>query len=225
MMGLRKETVVEFRNGLKFFYIPGLFSVEHFLEQPYGIADVKGRDVIDIGGFNGDSPIFFAWKGARRVYAFEPIPFSYRVAVRNVQLNGIQNIEMFNEAVGLSEGELAIDEDTLYFHATAFRNRKSDKGDRIRVRAFENLVKDIKLKDAVLKMDCEGCEYDILLNIKDELLLPFTQIILEYHFGPDKIVERLTKCGFTIHPLTDLKGRPFQNRPRDFGLLYACRQN
>src|SRR5208337_221828 len=93
VIGLRKETIVEFKNGLKFFYVQGHFSIEHFLEQPYGIADVKGRDVTDIGGFIGDSAIFFAWKGARRVYCFEPIPASYRLAVRNIQLNVIHNIQ------------------------------------------------------------------------------------------------------------------------------------
>ena len=170
--------------------------------------------------------MYFAWKGARRVFAFEPIPLSYRMAIANIGLNRFKNIEMFNEAIGLSEGTLTIDENMLggmSFRIAGFANR-SCEGKAVRVRAFESLVKDFRLEDAVLKMDCEGCEYEILLNIGNELLLPFGQIILEYHHaGPDKLIERLTECGFSVRTLDRTYGRPVQSGARDLGLLYACR--
>ena len=34
--------------------------------------------------------------------------------------------------------------------------------------------------DAVLKMDCEGCEYDVILNDYDHVRL-FRELIFEYH--------------------------------------------
>ncbi|MDT7970335.1 MAG: FkbM family methyltransferase, partial [Vulcanisaeta sp.] len=34
--------------------------------------------------------------------------------------------------------------------------------------------------DAVLKMDCEGCEFDIILNDYEHVKL-FKELILEYH--------------------------------------------
>jgi FkbM family methyltransferase len=230
MMGMRKQTVLNFRNGLRFVYAQGVFAVEQFLEQPYGITDVKGRDVVDIGAFNGDSAIYFAWKGAKRVIAFEPIPTNYNAATENIRLNGIQNIEIFNEAIGLSEGELGIEENmpggNYDLADLPCLNQSSERGKSVRVRAFATLVGDFKLEDAVLKMDCEGCEYEILPNIGNELLLPFNQIILEYHgryqHGPDELEERLTKSGFRIRFL-DNKGRPMQERLRNRGLLFASR--
>lgn len=223
-MGVWNQTVIEFRNGLRFNYSHQLFSIEHFLEQPYRIADVKNRVVVDIGAFSGDSAIFFAWRGALKVYAFEPVPAAFKMAVSNLELNGIQNVKMFNEAVGFSEGEFAIKEGETgcpSFSPLAHASQEP-KGQRIRVRSFEALVGELKPENAVLKMDCEGCEYEILLRIKDELLLPFAQIILEYHNGADNLLNRLAEAGYETCPL-DVRGNVLALPTHPIGLLYAKR--
>ncbi len=38
----------------------------------YGVLDVSGKVVIDVGASIGDSAIYFALKGARKVIAIEP---------------------------------------------------------------------------------------------------------------------------------------------------------
>lgn len=73
-LGLKKQVIVRFRRGPRMFYSPELFGVETFLEQPYGILDVKGRDVVDVGAYIGDTALYFRLKGAKRIYAFEPYP-------------------------------------------------------------------------------------------------------------------------------------------------------
>lgn len=224
MAGLRNQAIIEFKNGLRFYYAKDLFSVEHFLEQPYGLAEVKGRVVIDVGAFSGDSTIYFAWRGAKKVYAFEPIPTAYEMAANNIRLNGIQNIEIFNEAIGYTEGELVLDKDQTADRSFSMAEHPKEGagGKRIHVKPFESLVSELRLDDAVLKMDCEGCEYEVLLNARDELLLPFGQIILEYHHGADKIVERLAKAGYETN-LLDIKGRHVRETSQGLGLLYARR--
>ena len=43
----------------------------------YEGVDVRGKTVVDVGAFVGDSAIHFALKGARRVIAVEPHPGAY----------------------------------------------------------------------------------------------------------------------------------------------------
>ena len=38
----------------------------------------------------------------------------------------------------------------------------------------------VDTNDAVLKMDCEGCEYDVILNYYEHVRL-FNELIYEYH--------------------------------------------
>jgi predicted RNA methylase len=44
-----------------------------------------------------------------------------------------------------------------------------------------------------LKLDCEGCEYDIINKLD---MSNVTNVVMEYHMRPDPLIESLTKAGF-----------------------------
>jgi predicted RNA methylase len=44
-----------------------------------------------------------------------------------------------------------------------------------------------------LKLDCEGCEYDIIPKLD---MSKVTNVVMEYHMKPEPLVEALTKAGF-----------------------------
>jgi hypothetical protein len=48
----------------------------------------------------------------------------------------------------------------------------------------------------VMKMDCEGCEYGAIVN--SHRIGELKQIQVEYHYGPEKIVEALKAAGFRV---------------------------
>jgi len=59
--------------------------------------------------------------------------------------------------------------------------------------SLRDIAKNINLDDAVLKMDCEGCEYDIVLN-EYEYVRQFNELYFEYHaYITKKPVEMLLK--------------------------------
>ena len=49
---------------------------ENFIKEQYKWLDVEGKNVVDVGANIGDTAIYFALKGAKHVYAFEPYPYS-----------------------------------------------------------------------------------------------------------------------------------------------------
>ena len=51
----------------------GWLIAENLIYEQYKILGVSNKDVIDIGANIGDTAIYFAVKGARHVYAFEPL--------------------------------------------------------------------------------------------------------------------------------------------------------
>jgi FkbM family methyltransferase len=44
--------------------------------------------------------------------------------------------------------------------------------------------------NSVLKMDCEGCEFDVIINDYQHVK-PFKELIVEYHSSPDKLLKNI----------------------------------
>jgi hypothetical protein len=51
--------------------------------------------------------------------------------------------------------------------------------------------------DLLLKMDCEGCEYNLLEESK-EIIRQFNRIVIEYHNGYKNLKVKLEECGFNV---------------------------
>ncbi|QKR00847.1 FkbM family methyltransferase [Metallosphaera tengchongensis] len=112
-------------------------------------------EVVDVGAYIGDTAVFFAVKDAKRVIGFELLPSVYKVALENVELNGLEDrVALINADVGSKDGTIkvpsVIDLDKSgVFHVT-------DEGDieepLYPLKRVRELVKDPYL----LKMDCEG---------------------------------------------------------------------
>ena len=74
----------------------------------YDWLDVKGKRVLDIGASIGDTAVYFALRGAREVVAFEPYPFPYQFALRNVEANGLRNVRVINAGIAGSDGAVRV---------------------------------------------------------------------------------------------------------------------
>ncbi len=174
-----------------------IMAIESFGLGEYDNLEVKGKTVVDVGAYDGGSAIMFALRGARRVFAFEPFPYSYELAKKNVRLNGLDDrITLVNKGC-LEDGWITIDRN--YRNQMYNELMRSDKGKKIEVLSLKNLVKRYKIeRDARLKLDCEGCENQLILDSDEETLNRFTQISMEYHYGYKKLAKRLGLLSFNV---------------------------
>jgi len=196
------------KEGIKFKYknypgdlylLGGYAAVfrEIFVEESYKLLNVSGKEVVDIGANIGDTAIYFVVNGAKHVYAFEPYPFSYKIALKNVALNKFEKkVTVLNEAIGGSNRSIFIDEN--YENTVGDDLKEFKKGKKIKVITLEEVVKRFNLKDAVLKVDCEGCEYCAIINTPNEILRKFKEIMIEYHYGYLDLKEKLEEAGFVV---------------------------
>ena len=84
---------------------------EAFEFGEYSFVDVEDRIVVDIGANVGDSSIYFALKGAKKVIAIEPHPKAFEELVSNTKLNGLETIVIpVNAAVASKAGEICIED-------------------------------------------------------------------------------------------------------------------
>lgn len=194
---------------------------EQFFTDQYGKEGFVGKVVVDIGANIGDSPIYFALNGASKVYGYEPFPYAYEMALKNIKANKLEGkIVMHNEGVAGEEGKLTIGEG--YETDTGAVLKDYGKGKEVKLVTLKSIVDRYKIKNGFLKSDCEGSEYGIILKADDETLRAFDTMAIEYHKGYIDIRKRIESLGYSITMTRPMKMLHADSKEFSYaGLLFA----
>jgi FkbM family methyltransferase len=146
----------------------------------YEDLNVRGRVVVDVGAYIGDSAIYFAWRGAKKVIAIEPRPGAYEEMLENIRLNSLETT-IFPISAGIASrpGKILLEEVDIETTNVTYHRPKDQKG-AIPVVTLGDLIREFNLSGAVLKMNCEGCEYDVILN-DYEHVKKFEELLFQRH--------------------------------------------
>jgi FkbM family methyltransferase len=208
------ESGLQFYNGIS---NGDLFNI--FYEKDYNFLPVKDRVVIDIGANIADSSIYFAMIGARKVIALEPFPKNFEIAQKNIALNSFTDkIELLNAGCcgGQSSKDMILDASAK---GASCQTMQSSLGSNIHFYSLGELVDKYSANSpAILKLDCEGCEYDIILSNDTTVLGKFSHIQIEYHYGYRDLKKHLIGAGFAVS-YTD----PKVDNGMQIGWIYATK--
>ncbi len=189
--------------------------VDVFLHCDYSWLNSNNKIVLDIGANIGDSSIYFALNNAKKVIALEPYPYSYNYALKNININNLNDkITLLNAGYG-EDSEIKVDENKITDAGTDLKPSKNGKN--IKLYSLKTLINEYNLnnEDLLLKMDCEGCEYN-LLNEDNDVLRKFKRIQIEYHYGYDKLINKLKACNFKVQFT-----QPKKIKEMSLGWIYA----
>lgn len=212
-------------KGVKFIYKRRTVRLEGggdvytvFVNEEYNFLRVNNEIVIDIGANVGDSAVYFVLNNARKVIALEPYPYSYNIADRNVKNNELENkITLLNAGYG-EDGVIRLDPG--FKNSTSSKLKPSDRGIDIKVLSLKTLVDKYNVEKAILKMDCEGGEYN-LLKEDNNTLRKFSRIQIEYHYGYETLKKRLEDAGFNVRNTEPYRNRRAANPDMEMGYIFA----
>jgi FkbM family methyltransferase len=195
-----------------------------FLEAEYEFLPVKGKTVIDVGANIGDSCIYFSLKGAERVIGLEPFPVNYDLAIKNIKSNNLsQKVDILLAGLGANSEDLHIDPNYASDISSHTATTSLDRGIVVPLFTLSHILNKFGLfsKEIVLKIDCEGCEYDSVMTASKDLLRTFSHIQIEYHKGYKKLKQKLEDSGFKVYCR-----RPMRLKGGDLylGFIYATRE-
>lgn len=180
--------------------------IDRFYEV-YGFAIQPGWVVMDIGAGLGEYTLFAAQTPKTRVFGFEPFPESFALLQENIQLNKTQNIRAFEEAVGAQSGTLTLDlssGEPLQFQSQDGSAPVNEKRLTVKSISLVDVFKKLEINACdLIKLDCEGAEYDILFNTPPEMLQRIDHFVMEYHDNTTKynhtdLSQFLEKQGFQV---------------------------
>jgi FkbM family methyltransferase len=182
----------------------GLLSVH--VDGDYEIPGfdwAAARTIVDIGAHVGSFTVWAALRSPRaRVLAVEPNPETFALLTENLGDNGLlDRVTAVNAAVGANPGVAALE---LVEHSLATRLARNGEGRfRVGVQRLERLLSDAGMDEVdVLKMDCEGMEYEVLGAMGPDRLGAIGAITCEYHPEPGHEVSELDRilrsAGYTV---------------------------
>ena len=161
--------------------------------------------ILDIGAHVGAFSLAMLEKFPTcRCICCEPSPKTFEYLRKNIEINGLQQRVQLIEAAVLAE-----DKETALFEGKEGSAKNSatiplDGGTTCTVQglSFDHLVDRLDSEIDVLKLDCEGAEYEILFNSSPSTLEKIRSIVLEYHPVPgngwDEIRAYLIAGGFQM---------------------------
>jgi FkbM family methyltransferase len=190
---------------------------------PGGVRPEPGWTVLDVGGGIGDFAVMMGSRcPAGTVHSYEPMADSFSLLEHNLALNRVTNVFAHQAAVAAGEGELTPRLPDLQ-PAALTRYVKDPSGEaRVPARDLASVLDALPGAECdFMKIDCEGCEFDLLLSADPALLDRIHRMSLEFHdgFTPHRgtdLARHLRSHGYHVR----LSGNPVHRR---LGQIYAER--
>ena len=148
------------------------FEIEVFYDKSgmnyiKNLNQVKNKNIIDAGGYIGDSAIVFSDYTDKNVYSFEPFLQNYNLMLKTIELNKKNNIIPVNMALGDSNKELSLySNGNLNMGLSIDRN--SEQSDincienKVKMVTLDSYVKENNIEVGLIKTDLEGFEQPFL---------------------------------------------------------------
>ena len=140
----------------------------------------KDREFIDIGANMGMFSILASTLGASKVIAIEPVSSTVEILEENIEKAGIHNIFVHKNIVSNVSGEtVKIGLQDKCGHNSVYS--PSEDYEQVKTIYLKDILNLLLTDNIFLKIDCEGGEYDILLNADPEDMARITSIAIEIH--------------------------------------------
>ena len=196
----RKKRFLKFitrPHPIKFEVPESLYQVfkEIFMEDFYGADKLVSQLpndplVIDIGANAGFfNVLLFSKLEKARVLAYEPLPSNIELLKKTIMQNEVlKNIRLSQVAVTGSAKE-SIDlftedteDNTVVSSVFSSFNQLNQKKITVPAQSLTSIIEQNNLeKIDLLKLDCEGSEYDIIYNTDAEVLKKINMMVIEVH--------------------------------------------
>ena len=180
--------VLEFKNGLHI-EVQGKRCIQFLnsiiFNKIYGEPNQQ-KTIIDIGANKGLFCLYFGYALRKnvKIYAFEPHPQTYKFLQRNIQLNDLEsNIFASQKCVsGIETNQKSFFVARESFDYSMFNEYQTDDEIVVKNITLKQFIEENDLEEIdLLKLNCEGAEYEILMQTPIEYVKRIKEIRMEYH--------------------------------------------
>ena len=180
-----------------------------------GFEIIENDVIIDVGGHIGLFALYASLKCPNgKIISIEPHPQNFLLLKENMANSKLKEIVFINKAITNSNREIDLFIDSLDDSAhSIYGNGKNSM--KIKSTTLENIMTENQIsKCNMLKMDCEGAEFEIIESLSDDQLFKIEKLCFEYHLKGNSISSleilknRLEKMSYNVNikPTNDFLG-------------------
>lgn len=148
------------------------------IQRSYGLLGVEGETFVDVGGNIGAFSVWAMDQGATTGFVFEPEPNNFAMLALNIAETSVTAYQQaLNSATSNTGCELYLSKTGKNPGNTSTRKIRGRSSISVDTRNFQSFLFN-NPEVSVVKMDCEGAEYDLLPFIEDSNV---RQIAMELH--------------------------------------------
>ena len=224
-----KERILLLKSGIKFklnHHLDAHVIKEVFYDKDYGLNLSNPKIILDVGAHIGTFSIYSALKFPNsKIYSFEPRSDTFKRLNFNIRSNSFTNIKAYRLGLAAKSGERLLYKPNLTGLSNLYIRKNSNEGvgrERIEVITLTKALKSVGAKRCdLLKLDCEGAEYEILLNTPEEIFKRIDNLVIEYHDNisghtHEELTKWLKKIGYKIRTVAN-------QFDQSIGFIYATR--
>jgi len=201
---------------------------ELFLDHQYRFCDevIKNAksSILDIGGHLGFFSLYAALLNSKvPLYSFEPHIGNYEILKKNIKQNRIKNVTPKNLALDkeMKQMKLQISQEDLN-HSTIRAIEPTGESQSIQTTTLERIFYKNRIEKCdLIKIDCEGSEFDIIYNAPKEIFNKTSNIFLEYHDwiegeNSNKLKDFLKNQGYKVEKYPN-------NKMKELGFMWCTK--
>lgn len=160
-----------------FFYKHGLHTLRH-------LDRLRDKDIIDVGGYIGDSALIFQDYTQKSIHCFEASKSTYQKLLTTLRLNNTTRIIPINKALGAKEERLAISGGGLGAHL--IKDQRDSSSEMAEVITLDSYVQQHNIQVGFIKVDIEGFEMEFLKGAKHTICTQKPAMLISiYHQASD----------------------------------------
>lgn len=142
---------------------------------------LQNKCVIDVGANIGIFSLYASMLGAKKVFAVEPVTQTFFQLCSNINATKIKNIVPLKYVVSDKPNQFVNISLKPNSGHNSLYNIQDNEFETVYSTTLNEILKKCEGDDIVLKLDCEGAEYDIIMNATEQDMKNISRVIMEIH--------------------------------------------
>ncbi len=167
-MGINEFKVADDMYCLNQYFLPikhfeaSVFFYKHGIDCIENIDALKNRDILDVGGFIGDSILILKPLTEKRVFSFEALEEHYELMKKTVAMNQLDNVILERMALGAENREIEIEVAGSSSSINPNEAVEVKGSEKVMMRTLDSYVEEHPMDIGLIKVDIEGAEQQFM---------------------------------------------------------------